>query len=97
MPRLLVGGTFDEVDVIGVRFRNLDGQNRSVYDNLDDCVKAEQTMRSEYTRVYNQSLEWAIANPKDASYPKSQPLMQKRIGVQTIGTCVPTASRGDDG
>ena len=68
-----------------------------VYDNLDDCVKAEQTMRSEYTRVYNQWLEWAIANPKDASFPKSQPLMQKRIGVQTIGTCVPTASRGDDG
>ena len=68
-----------------------------VYDNLDDCVKAEQTMRSEYTRVYNQWLEWAIANPKYAYYPKSQPLMQKRIGVQTIGTCVPTASRGDDG
>jgi hypothetical protein len=68
-----------------------------VYDNLDDCVKAEQTMRSEYTRVYNQWLEWAIANPKYAYYPKSQPLMQKRIGVQTIGTCVPTASHGDDG
>jgi hypothetical protein len=62
------------------------------YDNLDDCVKAEQTMRSEYVRVYNQWLEWAIANPKQASYPKSQPLMQKRIGLQTIGTCVPTTA-----
>jgi hypothetical protein len=68
-----------------------------VYDSLDDCVKAEQTMRSEYARVYNQWLEWAMANPKEASYPKSQPFMQKRIGVQTIGTCIPTASREDDG
>ena len=48
-----------------------------VYDNLDDCVKAEQTMRSEYTRVYNQWLEWAMANPKEADYPKSQPFYAK--------------------
>ena len=70
------------------------------YDSLDDCVKAEQTMRSEYARVYNQWLEWAMANPKEASYRKSQSLMQKRICTNnrcTNRTCIFTASREDDG
>ena len=63
-----------------------------VFDTLDECLRAEELMRSEYTQAYNKWLKWAEANPKDAMYPESQKFIFKRNGLETTGTCIPTKS-----
>jgi hypothetical protein len=43
-----------------------------LFDSIEDCLKAEETMRAEYAQVYNDWHAWAEAHPKDADYPDTQ-------------------------
>jgi len=56
-----------------------------VYDNLDACLKAEQSMRMEYAQAYSKG-SWAT----DAGQA-SDPSLTSRYGLKTIATCVPHA------
>jgi hypothetical protein len=60
-----------------------------IFDSLDDCLKAEQTMRDDYARAYDAWRTWAQANKAESDYPDSDMFMQKRTGLQTSGTCIP--------
>ncbi len=64
-----------------------------IFDRLDECLKAEAEARAEYARAYSEWLDWARQNPKEASYPKSQQFMTKRIGLENSGTCIPHAAQ----
>ena len=61
-----------------------------VFDTLDECLRAEQTMRNESSRVYNDWLTWAKKNPVESNYPKSQEFMKMRFGLLNVATCIPT-------
>ena len=56
-----------------------------IYDNLDACLKAEQTMRNEYARAYSEG-SWAQANPGESS-----DYVASRFGLKTTATCIPHA------
>jgi hypothetical protein len=62
-----------------------------VFDTIDECLKAEEQMRGEYTRVNNAWRSWAEANLKDSQYPDSQKFNWRRDGMETTGTCIPHA------
>ena len=62
-----------------------------LFDSLDDCLKAEDAMRTEYSRAFNAWLQWAQKNPDEAGYPNSQAFIQKRDGLESPGTCIPHA------
>lgn len=64
-------------------------QTDLVYPTLAECVKAQQTARTEMADLYNQWNQWARANQKEAGYPKSEPLQMKNIGMFNQFTCVP--------
>ena len=55
-----------------------------LFDNLDACLKAEQTMRKEYARTYSQST-WTEGNIGQASDPS----VVSRYGQKTTATCIP--------
>ena len=56
-----------------------------LFDNLDSCLKAEETMRKEYARAYSQSTWGAdIAQLND-------PSVVSRYGQRTTATCIPHA------
>ncbi|HEV7462789.1 MAG TPA: hypothetical protein VGN85_02620, partial [Methyloceanibacter sp.] len=57
------------------------------FDSIEDCLKAEETMRAEYARVYNDWHAWAEAHPKDAA--DTQKFMWWRDGMETTATCIP--------
>ncbi len=59
-----------------------------VFGTIDECLKAGEQMRGEYTRVYNAWRSWAEANPKDSQYPDSQKFNWRRHGMETTGTCI---------
>jgi hypothetical protein len=56
-----------------------------LFDNLDACLKAEQTMRKEYARSYSQSI-WTEGNIGQASDPS----VVSRDGQKTTATCIRT-------
>ena len=57
-------------------------QTGLLYNSLDECLKAETTMRAEWSRVYN-------AMPKKY---QEQPTTQEQVAKQmTNGTCIPHA------
>ena len=60
-----------------------------IFDSLDDCLKAEDTMRANYARAYNDWLTWAKTHQAEADYPTSDDFMKKRMGIETWGTCIP--------
>ena len=62
------------------------------FDNIDECLKAEEAMRTASARAFNLWLSWAKQNPSEAGYPDSQRLAMKRTGMENQGTCVPHAS-----
>jgi hypothetical protein len=57
-----------------------------LFDNLDACLKAEETMRKEYARAYSQST-WTNGDISQASDPS----VLNRYGQKTSATCVPHA------
>lgn len=65
-----------------------------VFRTLDECLQAEQLMRSEQARVYNEWLTWAKANPNASGYPDPNvaELQQRRIGMGNRATCLPYAA-----
>jgi hypothetical protein len=54
-----------------------------VYDNLDACLKAEETMRKEYAQAYSKST-WTAENSSS-----SDPSISSRYGLKTIAPCIP--------
>jgi hypothetical protein len=66
-------------------------QTNLIFDSLDDCLKAEESMRNDYARVYKEWHDWAEANPKEANFPESDKFMRNRDGMETSGTCIPHA------
>ena len=60
-----------------------------IFDTIDQCLTAEDTMRAEYSRAYNAWLEWAAQNRSKSGYPRSADFMGKRIGLNNFGTCIP--------
>lgn len=65
-----------------------------VFDSLDECLSAETAMRSAYADAFNKWQNWAKANPSESGYPGTQPYMQKRIGLNNGGTCIPYSPPG---
>jgi hypothetical protein len=63
-----------------------------VFDSLQECLQAEENIRSEYARNYNAWLEWAKQNPSTSNYPESDPFIRKRGGLDSPGTCIPHAA-----
>jgi hypothetical protein len=58
-------------------------QTGIIFNSLDECLKAESTMRAEWSRVYS-------ANPKKY---QDQPVTQDEVAKQmTRGTCIPHAA-----
>jgi hypothetical protein len=58
-----------------------------LFDNLDACLKAEETMRKEYARAYSQGT-WEGGESVGAT---SDPSVASRYGQKTIATCIPHA------
>ena len=60
-----------------------------IYNSLDECLDAEEDMRTEVARAYSKWEDWAKKNAATARYPESQKWQQKRIGISHGGTCIP--------
>ena len=60
-----------------------------VFPTLDQCLKAEEGMRVEYTRAYNDWLRWAQSNKSETELPGSEDFQKKRLGMQNSGVCIP--------
>ena len=60
-----------------------------LYDTLDECLKADESMRNEYALAFNKWNSWARANPSESGFPSSEDSMQHRIGLYNQGTCIP--------
>lgn len=61
------------------------------FDTLQDCLEAEDLVRTEIAEALNRWLKWAAANPEQSGYPASEAFMTRRIGMQNIATCIPHA------
>ena len=64
-----------------------------IFDSLDDCLKAEDTMRANYARAYNDWLTWAKAHQAEADYPTSDDFMKKRMESKRGELAFPTLPR----
>jgi hypothetical protein len=60
-----------------------------LFNNINDCLDAEDAMRAEYTRTFNTWQEWAQANPDEANPDIA--FIRKRNGLESSGTCIPHA------
>jgi hypothetical protein len=58
-----------------------------IFDSLDSCLKAEETMRKEYARAYSQGT-WDGGESVGAT---SDPSVSSRYGQKTTATCIPHA------
>ena len=56
-----------------------------LFDNIDACLKAEETMRTEYARAYSQGT-WGAAVGE-----ANDPSVVSRFGQRTTATCIPHA------
>ncbi len=56
-----------------------------LFDSIDACLKAEETMRSEYARAYSQGT-WSAAVGES-----NDPSVVSRYGQRTTATCIPHA------
>jgi hypothetical protein len=57
-----------------------------LFDTLDACLKAEETMRKEYARAYSQGT-WGAENIGQLNDPS----VVTRFGQRTTATCIPHA------
>jgi hypothetical protein len=55
-----------------------------IYDNIDACLKAEETMRKEYAQAYSKGT-WTAQDLGQTSDPS----VASRYGLKTVATCVP--------
>ncbi len=55
------------------------------FDNIDACLNAEETMRTEYARAYSQGT-WRAAVGE-----ANDPSVVSRFGQRTTATCIPHA------
>jgi hypothetical protein len=55
-----------------------------VYDTLDACLKAEETMRRDYAQAYSKST-WST----EGAAQTSDPSVASRYGQKTMATCIP--------
>jgi hypothetical protein len=56
-----------------------------LFDSLDACLKAEETMRTEYARAYSQGT-WGTTVGE-----ANDPSVVSRFGQRTTATCIPHA------
>ena len=56
-----------------------------LFDSIDACLKAEETMRTEYARAYSQGT-WGAAVGE-----ANDPSVVSRYGQRTTATCIPHA------
>jgi hypothetical protein len=59
-----------------------------LYDDLDACYRAEDAMRDEYTRAFNEWSKWAKQNLSQDDYDRSGDMWLKRVAS---GVCIPHA------
>ena len=59
------------------------------FDTLAECLVAEDAMRVQYAEAYETWLTWAEDNQSEAGYPESREFMQRRIGIENYGACIP--------
>jgi hypothetical protein len=62
-----------------------------IFDSPDECLKAEESVRTTLANAYNSWLAWAKNNQSQSGYPNSGRLAMKRIGLENQGTCIPHA------
>jgi hypothetical protein len=67
-------------------FGNHPVETNLIFDNLDACLKAEDTMRREYARAYSKGT-WTNEDLGQTS----DPLVASRYGLKTTATCIPHA------
>lgn len=60
-----------------------------VFDTLEQCIEADDAMRTAYANEYNAWLARAKADPKKYNYPASQKYFQRKLGIENTSTCVP--------
>ena len=60
-----------------------------LFDTLDECLAAEDSMCNEYALAFNKWLAWAKANLGESGFPNSEEFMKRRIGIQNQGSCIP--------
>lgn len=65
-----------------------------VFGTLDECLQAEEQMRTATREHFEAWLAWARANPGASGLPDSERLMRGRLGVENSGTCVPHDGEG---
>ena len=63
-----------------------------VFATLEDCLRSEDRMRSEYTRAFNDWFRAAQAEPQRYNYPASEKYMQRRFGLENAATCIPQSA-----
>ena len=56
-----------------------------LFNSLDECLLAEDAMRSEYARVYN---KW-LASSKVVPGDRTDHYYMARDGIKSPGTCIP--------
>ena len=61
------------------------GETNLLFDSLDACLKAEETMRTEYARAYSQGT-WGTSVGES-----NDPSVVSRLGQRTTATCIPHA------
>ncbi|MEQ1711052.1 MAG: hypothetical protein ABL908_06580 [Hyphomicrobium sp.] len=61
----------------------------TVYNTLEDCLAADDAMRSAYVEHYNDWIKRAKADPKRYNYPESDKYAKRRYGLENVATCVP--------
>ena len=73
--------------LIVVVFGAMPVQTDLVFNTLDDCLKAEEQMRAEYTRAYDR---WAATkNRPEFGHSTTRQFMRTRMGLENRGTCIP--------
>ena len=62
-----------------------------VFDTLQQCLDAEDAMRAEYSRSFNEWVQRAKVDPDRYNYPNSEKFAQRRFGLENVATCIPHA------
>ena len=75
--------------LIVIMFNGSPVKTNLLFNTLDDCLAAEESMRKEYAIAYNKWMTWAKENPSVSGFPDSEEFMKGRIGLRSQGTCIP--------
>jgi hypothetical protein len=63
-----------------------------IFNSLSECLDADDTMRAEYARAYN---EWNTRTRKDQEQmkiPNVEQFARQHFGILNVGTCIPAAA-----